>query len=170
MTRIAFELSERHDLLFLLRLVTRVCHSRSLVDVDQSLDYTRVNRGYHRDIKFVVLPALCRQRRLILDQNLERLMADSEAMSLNRMELTSSEIGIITAGASYNYVKETYGNRYSILKLGLVWPLDFGIINRFASQYEEGLCGGRAGSLPGDCRSEPWALIAKETDFPLSMN
>ena len=134
MTRTAFELSERHDLLFLLRLVTRVCHSRSLVSAETSPGYARVNRGYKRDIKFVVLPVLCRQRRLALDKNLEGLMLDPEALALNRIEITGSEIGIITAGASYNYVKEAYGDRYSILKLGLVWPLDPGIINRFASQ------------------------------------
>ncbi|MDN5365699.1 MAG: indolepyruvate ferredoxin oxidoreductase, alpha subunit, partial [Thermacetogenium sp.] len=132
-TRLAFELSERHDVPFLLRLVTRVSHSRGVVEIDPAAEYRRRSRSYERNVpKYVVLPAHARARRLVLEENLKRLLADPEARAANTMELTGSEVGIITSGASYNYVKEAYGDRYSVLKLGLVYPLDREVILEFA--------------------------------------
>ncbi|AFV12566.1 indolepyruvate oxidoreductase subunit IorA [Thermacetogenium phaeum DSM 12270] len=135
--RLAFELSERYDVPFLLRLVTRVSHSRGLVDIDPEMEYRRAQRPYERNVpKFVVLPAHARQRRLVLEKNLASLLRDQDARSVNVMEITGSEVGIITSGASYNYVKEAYGDRYSVLKLGLVYPLDREVILEFARRVK----------------------------------
>ncbi len=136
-TRLAFELSERHDVPFLLRLVTRVSHSRGLVEIDTAAGYRRTSRRYERNVpKFVVLPAHARARRLVLEKNLANLLSDPEARGVNKMEITSSEVGIITSGASYNYVKEAFGHRYSVLKMGLVYPLDGEIIREFAGRVQ----------------------------------
>ncbi len=134
-TRLAFELSERYDMPFLLRLVTRVSHSRGVVEIDPAAEYRRRSRSYERNVpKYVVLPAHARARRVVLEENLKRLLADPEARAANTMELTSSEVGIITSGASYNYVKEAFGDRYSVLKLGLVYPLDEEVVREFAAK------------------------------------
>ena len=53
------------------------------------------------------------------------------------MELTDQDVGIITSGASYNYVKEAFGDRYSVLKLGLVYPLDQKTIRDYARQVKK---------------------------------
>ncbi len=136
-TRLAFELSERHDVPFLLRLVTRVSHSRGVVEIDPAAEYRRRSRSYERNVpKYVVLPAHARARRVALEENLKRLLADPEARVVNRMEITGSEVGIITSGASYNYVKEAFGDRYSVLKLGLVYPLDGELIREFAAKVQ----------------------------------
>lgn len=137
-TRLGFALSERYDLPFLLRLVTRVSHSRSLVDLDTDREYERVSQPYQRQTdKYVALPAFARRRRQALENNLLRLGEDEHLRELNVMEITNPEIGIITSGASYNYVKEAYGDRFSILKLGLVYPLDTGIIQEFAGRVRK---------------------------------
>ncbi|WP_338825809.1 hypothetical protein MTBGP_21230 [Moorella thermoacetica] len=137
-TSLAFTLSEVHDMPVLLRLVTRVSHSRGLVNRRETQVYNRAERPYERNLqKYVSLPAHCRVRRQDLERNLQSLMADDRARKLNIMEITNPEIGIITSGASYNYVKEIYGDRYSILKLGLVYPLDEEIIREFASRVNK---------------------------------
>lgn len=134
-TKLALELSERYDVPFLLRLVTRVSHSRGIVEIDRNAEYRRQCRSYERNVpKYVVLPAHARARRLVLEENLKKLVSDPQARSANRMEITGSDVGIITSGASYNYVKDAFGDRYSILKIGLVYPLDGAIIREFASQ------------------------------------
>ncbi|MGB9791522.1 MAG: indolepyruvate ferredoxin oxidoreductase subunit alpha [Thermacetogeniaceae bacterium] len=136
-TKLAFELSERYDVPFLLRLVTRVSHSRGVVEIDGDAAYQRRSRSYERNVpKYVVLPAHARARRLVLEENLKKLVSDPEAKAANRMEITGSDVGIITSGASYNYVKDAFGDRYSILKLGLVYPLDEAIIREFASKVQ----------------------------------
>lgn len=135
---LAFELSERYDVPFFLRMVTRVCHSRSIVDVDPDKAYDRRERIYERNVsKFVTLPAHARARRIVLEENLSKLSEDMQARAVNVMEITDQDVGIITSGASYNYVKEAFGDRYSVLKLGLVYPLDQQIIKDFASKVKK---------------------------------
>ncbi len=135
---LAFELSERYEVPFFLRMVTRVCHSRSIVDVDPDKAYDRRERAYERNIsKFVTLPANARKRRIVLEENLAKLSEDADARAVNVMEITDKDVGIITSGASYNYVKEAFGDRYSVLKLGLVYPLDQQIIREFASKVKK---------------------------------
>lgn len=136
--RLAFQLSERYDMPFFLRLVTRVSHSRGLVEFDSGANYQRKERTYERNVpKYVVLPVHARQRRLALEENLSNLLQDQDARSVNIMEINDPEVGIITSGASYNYVKEAFGDRYSVLKLGLVYPLDEEIIRKFASSVKK---------------------------------
>lgn len=135
---LAFELSERYDVPFFLRMVTRVCHSRSIVEIDPDKVYQKQERVYERNVpKFVTLPAHARTRRMVLEENLTKLSEDADAKAVNVMEITDQDVGIITSGASYNYVKEAFGDRYSVLKLGLVYPLDQEIIRDFASKVKK---------------------------------
>jgi len=138
-TALAFDLSERYDVPFFLRMVTRVCHSRSLVEIDTERVYQRQVRAYERNVpKFVTLPAHARARRIILEENLAKLSKDAEAAAkANIMEITDRDAGIITSGAGYNYVKEAFGDRYSVLKLGLIYPLNQGIIQDFARRVKK---------------------------------
>jgi indolepyruvate ferredoxin oxidoreductase alpha subunit len=135
---LAFELSERYDVPFFLRMVTRVCHSWSIVEIDPDKVYQKQERVYERNVpKFVTLPAHARTRRMVLEENLTKLSEDADAKAVNVMEITDQDVGIITSGASYNYVKEAFGDRYSVLKLGLVYPLDQEIIRDFASKVKK---------------------------------
>ncbi len=137
-TALAFELSERYDVPVFLRMVTRVCHSRSLVELDPEQVYSRREREYERDVpKFVTLPAHARARRVILEENLNRMGKDQDIKAINTMEIVDGEIGIITSGAAYNYVKEAFGDRYSVLKLGLVYPFDQETVREFASKFKK---------------------------------
>ncbi len=134
-TRWAFELSEQYDVPVILRLVTRVSHSYALVTVED-VAYARPPREYVRNpMKFAALPARCRARRKVLEENLARLAGDAALLrKFNVAEFTNPEVGIITSGASYNYVKDAYGDRYSVLKLGLVYPFDSSTVLEFARQ------------------------------------
>lgn len=139
-TTLAYELSERFDTPFLLRLSTRVSHARSLVKLN---DRNEVGvKEYKKDVmKNVMMPAMARGAHVRVEQRLSDLtrFADTEAvdMGINTVEYNSTEIGIIAAGTSYVYAHEAMGEGASYLKLGMVNPLPVELIKDFASKVNE---------------------------------
>ncbi len=49
----------------------------------------------------------------------------------------STDIGIITSSTSYQYVKEVFGDKVSVLKIGIIWPLPDKLILDFASKVKK---------------------------------
>ena len=47
------------------------------------------------------------------------------------------KIGIITSSTSYQYVKEVCGDKYPVLKLGMIWPLPEQKIRDFAAAVDQ---------------------------------
>lgn len=132
----AFELSERFDIPVLLRMTTRVCHSKSLVELGERADVPV--KKYVRDTgKYAMLPATARKRHLIREQLLLEMEEYANDCPYNRTEWAADrKIGIITSGISYQHAKEVFGDSASYLKLGLTYPLPRKLIREFASQVE----------------------------------
>ena len=135
----AFQISEDFDVPVLLRITTRISHSKSLVELGQRVPQDRPT-GFVRDLqKFVMIPAYGRQRHRIVEERLERLRAYSDVQDrvgstpLQRMEMKDEEIGIITSGISYQYSREVLPQA-SILKLGMAYPLPENLIREFADR------------------------------------
>ncbi len=131
----AYEISEKYDTPVMLRLQTRISHSRSLVELGDPLPATI--RPYQKDMdKYVMMPAMAVKRHVVVEERLVRLAADSAAdtenIGLHRWEKGSPELGIITSGAAYQYVKEALPEA-SVLKLGMIWPLPEALIREFAA-------------------------------------
>lgn len=135
-TKLAFDLSERFDTPVLLRLSTRVSHSRSLVETGERRE--RELRPYARDIqKYVMMPGMARARHVIVEERAEKLREWAEAADINTEELYSEKIGIITSGIAYQYAKEALGESASYLKLGMVYPLPVERIKQFAARVDK---------------------------------
>lgn len=139
-TKIAYDLSERFDAPILLRLSTRISHSRSLVTL-QGRNEIGV-REYKRDVmKNVMMPAMARKAHAKVEARNASLTewADTEAFELgvNRLELFSDEIGVIAAGSTYAYAREALGEGASYLKLGIVNPLPVNAIIEFAKKVKK---------------------------------
>ena len=64
-----------------------------------------------------------------------RLAELAEKTDLNRIEWNDREIGVITSGVSYQYVREVCPQA-SVLKLGMTHPLPRKLISRFAKRVE----------------------------------
>lgn len=134
-TKLAYELSERFDTPVLLRLSTRISHSRSLVELCDREE--RELKPYVKDpIKNVMMPAMARGAHIKVEKRTESLRrwAETEAVELgvNTVEYNDKRIGIIAAGTCYTYAKEALGQRASYLKLGMVNPLPIQLIVDFA--------------------------------------
>ena len=132
---LAFELSEKYDTPVLLRLSTRISHSRSPVTIGSRNDVPL--RGYKKDPqKHVMMPAMARARHLFVEERTEKLREYAETSGINKTEYNSDAIGIICAGTTYNYAKEAMGKNASYLKLGMVNPLPVKLIKDFASKVK----------------------------------
>ena len=138
-TKLAYDLSERFDTPMLLRLSTRISHSRSLVTLSERKEAELVE--YKRDVmKTVMMPAMARKAHVKVEARNKSLTewADTEAFELgvNKEELYSDEIGVIAAGTTYVYAREALGEKASYLKLGIVNPLPEKAIIEFAKKVK----------------------------------
>ncbi len=131
----AFKISENFDIPVIIRTTTRVNHSKSLVNVDIERAVRKL--GYKKNAKkYVMIPANAKERRKLLESKLSALAEYSECFSGNRVEWGSSNMGFITSGISYQYVKELYPNA-SVLKLTMTYPLPRRLITEFINQVEK---------------------------------
>ena len=134
-TKLAYGLSEEYDTPVILRLTTRIAHSRSIVETEDRQDLPL--KEYQKDpAKNVMLPAFAKPKHEKVEARTQALIRYAETTPLNRVELNGSKTGVITAGACYQYVKETMGDTVNYCKLGLVWPLPEQLLKDFAAQCE----------------------------------
>ena len=134
-TKIAYELSEKYDTPVLLKMCTRVAHSQSIVEPGPR---TVPDRPYEKNIgKYVMMPGNAKKRHPIVEERTRLLTEYAETTPLNRVEMGGTEIGIITASTSYQYVKEVFGDSVSILKLGMANPLPVRLVRDFAQKVQK---------------------------------
>ena len=136
MTKLAFELSEQFDTPVMLRLSTRIAHSRSVVDTVERVEVPL--RPYEKNAaKNVMLPAFARPKHEIVEARTVKEREWAETCALNFIEDNGAKIGVIVAGSVYKYAKEALGNTVNYLKLGVVNPLPVEKIRNFAAGLEK---------------------------------
>jgi len=134
-TVMAFELSERWQTPVMVRMTTRVCHSKTVVRPQTPVKEPRPPR-YERDIQGrVMIPAYARPAHRRLREKLTRIRAWNEASSINRKIDGDPSLGIITSGISYVHVREA-SPEASILKLAMTYPLPMAPIRLFARSVD----------------------------------
>ena len=132
----AFELSEKYDTPVLLRMCTRIAHSQSVVETAEPTP--AVLKDYEKTpAKYIMMPGNAIKRHPIVEQRTLALQALAEDCVYNTVEMHSDEIGIITSGCSYLYVKEALGDAVSILKIGMPNPLPVELIKDFAAKVKK---------------------------------
>lgn len=135
-TKAAFDISEQFDTPVLLRLTTRICHSKSAVEIRERTE--RPVKNYEKNMaKNAMLPAAAKAKHYMVEKRLEELRAFSEKSPYNFMELNDdAEIGVVASGAAYQYAREALGEGASYLKIGFSWPLPSGLLKEFASKVK----------------------------------
>lgn len=130
----AFELSEAFNTPVLLKMCTRVSHSQSVVEPGERTVPAQV--PYVKDPTKVMMTANSRNAHVRVEQRTKDLIAYAEDCELNRVEMGDSSLGIITGSTSYQYAREVFGERTSILKLGMSYPLPEKLIRDFAAKVD----------------------------------
>lgn len=136
MVKAAYELGEKFDTPFIIRMTTRVCHSKSVVELGERADVPA--KSWEKNpAKYVCLPAIARKLRVNLEKRLAELAAYSEESPFNRVEMGDTKVGVIASGICYYYAKEVFGENASYLKLGFTNPLPANLIKDFCSKVDK---------------------------------
>ena len=133
----AFEISEKFDTPVIVRMCTRIAHCQSAVELEERREIP-VPEYTKNPQKYIMAPANAIKRHPFVEERTRKLAEFGETSPLNRVEKGSSdEMGIICAGTCYQYVKEVFGDKVPVLKLGLVNPLPEKLIRDFAASVKK---------------------------------
>ena len=136
-TKLAYELSERFDTPVLLKMCTRVSHSQSVVETGARPE-TPVKPYVKDGGKYIMMPGNAKRRHPVVEQRTADLTAWAETAEINRVEPGADKsMGIIASSTSYQYVKEVCGDKYPVLKLGMIWPMPEKKIRDFAASVDK---------------------------------
>ena len=135
MVKEAFRVSEEFSTPVIVRLTTRISHSKGIVDCSEREDVAI--REYVKEAsRYVGVPANARKRRVAVEERQERLKGYSENSPLNREERNGSDVGVISSGCAYYFAKEVFGDKASYLKLGFTQPMPTGKIRDFCASVK----------------------------------
>ncbi|MBQ9389343.1 MAG: indolepyruvate ferredoxin oxidoreductase subunit alpha, partial [Synergistaceae bacterium] len=134
--RRAYDISESFDAPVIVKMCTRIAHSQSLVETGERKEIPE--RPYEKNIaKYVMMPGNAIKRHPFVEERMKRLQEFAETSDINRVDSgTDSSLGIITSSTSYQYVKESFGDKYPVLKLGMIWPMPDRMIRKFADSVK----------------------------------
>ena len=140
-TVLAFGLSERFDTPVMLRMTTRVCHGKGVVELGERLELE--TRPYEKDArKTVMIPAYARARHVLVEERRGLLEDYAESFEHNRVEMSDTDLGVISSGVAYEYAREALP-KASYCAQGV------------RVQGESPCRGGGTGALPGGCTTGP---------------
>ena len=129
----AFALSARLKEPVLLRIVTRLAHSRAAVVTGEKRQQNAFSPSTDQ---WVLLPGIARQKYAALLEKQGAMEEEAEKSAFNRMEQGGNgRLGILACGIAYNYVKEAIGKEGHILQVSH-YPLPQAQIQQLAHENE----------------------------------
>ena len=131
----AFRLSEEVRLPVLVRIVTRLAHSRAAVEVGEPGPQNGLEPDSERT-RWVLLPGNAKRQYAALVEKQPDLQLRSEASPYNRCEEEGSPLGVIACGIAYNYVREALPEGLSVVKVSQ-YPLPESLVRALAAASDE---------------------------------
>jgi len=133
MTKTAFELSERFETPVMFRTTTRLAHTRGIVKPGERVEAPR--KEFSRKASQYAIPVYARFRRPELEAKLDKLREFAEEFEGNVIEEGSADVGIVSHGIPYQYVKEVMPEA-SVFKLGMIYPLPQEKLREFCARFD----------------------------------
>lgn len=138
MSKYGFEMSENFGIPVIVRMVTRLSHSRATVEVDkEALPQNELH--YPEDGRqWVLMPANSRRRYVKLLDDYRKLEENSETSPFNLYEDgPDHSLGIVVNGIAYNYLKELFpdGCPFPVVKVSQ-YPLPKKMLGRLADESD----------------------------------
>ncbi|MDE7160338.1 MAG: indolepyruvate ferredoxin oxidoreductase [Muribaculaceae bacterium] len=133
-----FRLSEEFKIPVLVRLVTRLSHSRATVEVDAEPKAENEIHYPEQAPQWVLMPGNSKRRYVRLIEDYARLQESSETSPFNRYtDAADKSLGIIVSGLAANYLAEIFpeGCPFPTVKISQ-YPLPKKMINRLADECE----------------------------------
>lgn len=120
MARTGFDLSERHGTPVLIRITTRLAHSRSgVILVPEVREENKLTLPKDR-MQFMLLPAYARKHYQELLDKQQELEKESEVSAFNSYKEGSDKtLGIVCCGIAFNYLNENFPEEcpYPVVKI-----------------------------------------------------
>lgn len=139
MVHYGFELSERYHVPVLLRITTRLAHSRAGVNRKASKEQNVLKMP--EDMRqYVLLPAIARRRYKALLGMQQSFIEEAASSPFNSyIDGKDKKLGIITTGIAYNYLLENYDDRvvpYPVLKI-CQYPMPRKLVEQLVDSCEK---------------------------------
>jgi len=134
----AFELSEKYLVPVMIRLTTRLAHSRAGVTRRETLPENELKLP--EDIhQFVLLPAIARRKyKKLLEMQKDFLSEAENSQYSSYTDGNDKSLGIIACGLAYNYLMENFQDKqlpYPVLKVGQ-YPLPEKQVKKMAAECD----------------------------------
>lgn len=140
MAFMGFELSEKYHVPILIRLTTRLSHSRAAIQRRNEIE--EKNLKFPDDPnQFMLLPAFARKKYKNLINLQKNFIEESEksVFNFNNISITDNKLGIIACGLAYNYLMENFqeGNvPYHFIKISH-YPIPVSMIKELYHNCDE---------------------------------
>jgi indolepyruvate ferredoxin oxidoreductase, alpha subunit len=135
MVKVAYEVSEKYDTPVLIRMTTRVCHSKGIVECSDR-EEVEIKEYVKNPQKYLTVPGHAKKLRVLVEDRMSKLLDFSNSTELNYAEWNDTKIGVVASGAAFSFAKEVFGDNASYLKLGFTNPLPNEKIKEFASKVD----------------------------------
>ena len=135
MMKVAFEYSEAIKEPVVMRIVTRLAHSRAAVEVTDPIAENPLNASTDA---WVLLPGIAKRKYAALLEKQSAMRETSEHSKFNLKidsRSSSARIGIVACGIGYNYVREAVDDNVNILKISQ-YPLPTERIKALAAEND----------------------------------
>lgn len=135
MVKDGLEISEKYHTPVILRLTSRLCHSRGLVEIkDRGI---KEFEGFVEDqARYCMLPPYANEQQYFMKERIEAVKEFSPEYHLNQYHQRKSDTLVITAGFCYSMLLELNPN-ISIFKLGMVYPLPIDKLKEISKKYKK---------------------------------
>lgn len=133
-----FELSEKNGTPVLMRVTTRMAHSRAVVEIDTEARQIGDIHYPANPRQWILLPANSRERYPQLIDSYKKIEDESSQSPYNiYFDGPKKDLAIITSGIAYNYVRENVGPEYEhpVLKISQ-YPIPRDLIIKIAEECE----------------------------------
>lgn len=135
MVRDAFSISEEFSLPVMFRPTTRICHSKSDVDMGEVKVSDRTALFEKDPRQYVVIPAHTRILHQKLNQKQPAIKKKLVELGYNRYEV-KGKTAVICSGVGASYVREVIGSDVSLAVIG-AYPIDEGWLAGFIQKHEK---------------------------------
>lgn len=135
-TKFGLDISEKFQGPTMLRITSRLCHSRGIVEFNDRVENNTKEFDRNKD-KYCMIPPASRDAQFFIKDRIRQIEEYVYDLEINRLEQKeNSDTLIITSGLMYNHVKEINPDA-SIWKLGMVYPLSQKKTKEITSKYDK---------------------------------
>lgn len=127
------DISEEYHLPVMLRITSRICHARSVVELEDRVE--KLGPKFTADpTKYCMLPPHTFKHQIEMKERIEKLSELANTLEINRLETFGSDVLVVTSGICYYNFKEVCQD-VDVLKLGMIYPLPIEKIKELSKKY-----------------------------------